>query len=330
MGDANDYLEKSPPARTDMALGIDTPAGAWSIKRFQIADILGLIEDGDIPEGLTISAAGSVATGALVAALQTYAGIAPAADVQAILGAADYAAIRALLDLEAGTDFYSVAAADAAFLTAVTEADISDLGTTVTLNADADVSGNSWVLDEDDMSSDDDTKVATQQSTKAYVDTRKLTDIAVAADLTTHDVTIARPGLVPKASGNATDFLDGTGAWSVPGAAANYTLNVVIPDVSTAQDIYVAIPQAGDITLIQAVLQAAITVADAALTFRKGATVLTNSGITIAYSGSAPGDIASSTPSAANTFAVGDVLKISTDGGSTDAAPVILTILVEG
>jgi hypothetical protein len=47
--------------------------------------------------------------------LDTYAGIAPSANVQAILGSADYAAIRALLDLEAGTDFYSKTAADAAF-----------------------------------------------------------------------------------------------------------------------------------------------------------------------------------------------------------------------
>jgi hypothetical protein len=40
----------------------------------------------------------------------------------------------------------------------------------VTLNSDTDVSGNSWVLDEDDMASDDDTKLATQQSIKAYID----------------------------------------------------------------------------------------------------------------------------------------------------------------
>jgi hypothetical protein len=38
-----------------------------------------------------------------------------------------------------------------------------------TQNADTDVSGNSYVLDEDDMASDDDTKVSTQQSTKAFV-----------------------------------------------------------------------------------------------------------------------------------------------------------------
>ena len=39
-----------------------------------------------------------------------------------------------------------------------------------TLNTDTDVSGNSWVLDEDDMASDDNTKVPTQQSVKKYVD----------------------------------------------------------------------------------------------------------------------------------------------------------------
>ena len=47
--------------------------------------------------------------------LTTYAGITPSANVQSLLGAADYAAIRTLLDLEAGTDFYSISAADAAF-----------------------------------------------------------------------------------------------------------------------------------------------------------------------------------------------------------------------
>ncbi|MFY9328397.1 MAG: hypothetical protein WAO76_10320 [Georgfuchsia sp.] len=38
------------------------------------------------------------------------------------------------------------------------------------LVADTDVSGAGWVLDEDDMASDDATKCPTQQSVKAYVD----------------------------------------------------------------------------------------------------------------------------------------------------------------
>jgi hypothetical protein len=41
----------------------------------------------------------------------------------------------------------------------------------ITYNADTDVSGNDWVVDEDDMSSDLATKVPTQQSVKAYADT---------------------------------------------------------------------------------------------------------------------------------------------------------------
>ena len=39
-----------------------------------------------------------------------------------------------------------------------------------TLDADTDVSANAWVLDEDNMASDSNTKVPTQQSVKAYVD----------------------------------------------------------------------------------------------------------------------------------------------------------------
>lgn len=39
----------------------------------------------------------------------------------------------------------------------------------LTGNADTDISGNSWVLDEDDMASDSATKVPTQQSTKARI-----------------------------------------------------------------------------------------------------------------------------------------------------------------
>jgi hypothetical protein len=58
---------------------------------------------------------GTLETTLLDADLQTYAGITPSANVQSLLGAASYAAMRTLLDLEAGTDFYSISAADAAF-----------------------------------------------------------------------------------------------------------------------------------------------------------------------------------------------------------------------
>jgi hypothetical protein len=47
-------------------------------------------------------------------------------------------------------------------------ANVNDADTT--LNTDTDVSGNTWVLDEDDLSTNSATKLATQQSIKAYVD----------------------------------------------------------------------------------------------------------------------------------------------------------------
>jgi len=57
------------------------------------------------------------------------------------------------------------------------------------LVADADVSTCSWVLDQDDLSGDDDTKVPTQQSVKAYVDAMLATNlhyvpISMSADYT--------------------------------------------------------------------------------------------------------------------------------------------------
>ena len=47
--------------------------------------------------------------------LTTWAGLTPSANAQSLVTAANYAAMRTLLDLEAGTDFYSVSGADTAF-----------------------------------------------------------------------------------------------------------------------------------------------------------------------------------------------------------------------
>jgi hypothetical protein len=63
--------------------------------------------------------------------------------------------VRTIINVEDGADVTDTANVDAAG---------------ATMNTDTDVSGNSWVLDEDNMSSDDATKVPTQQSVKAYVD----------------------------------------------------------------------------------------------------------------------------------------------------------------
>jgi len=61
------------------------------------------------------SAAAALAYQPLDSDLTYLAGFTPAANIKSILNAADYAALRGLLDLEAGTDFYSKIAADSAF-----------------------------------------------------------------------------------------------------------------------------------------------------------------------------------------------------------------------
>ncbi len=66
--------------------------------------------------------------------------------------------------------------------TVETNADVTDTANVdaagATMNTDTDVSSNGWVLDEDNMASDDDTKVPTQQSVKAYVDNEVSTAVA--------------------------------------------------------------------------------------------------------------------------------------------------------
>ena len=66
-----------------------------------------------------------------------------------------------------------------------------------TMNNDTDVSGNSWVLDQDDMADDSATKLATQQSIKKYIDDEiagiAQTSVAVSTGHIAHGSTIPLP-----------------------------------------------------------------------------------------------------------------------------------------
>jgi predicted RecA/RadA family phage recombinase len=99
------------------------------------------------------------------------------------------------------------------------------------------------------------------------------------------------------------------------------TVRCIIADVSTASDSALnAAPFAGRITQFTHQLASAITGADSVVTPKIGSTALTGGAVTVAYSGSAVGDIDISYPTAANVTAAGDILKAATDGASSTAA----------
>tara|TARA_R110000787_G_scaffold170328_2_gene283047 strand:+ start:7849 stop:8349 length:501 start_codon:yes stop_codon:yes gene_type:complete len=103
-------------------------------------------------------------------------------------------------------------------------------------------------------------------------------------------------------------------------------LNVEFDDISTAQSVWVVAPLAGTVTGIKSVIGGPLASVNAALTFEIGGTLITGSGITVAFSGSAGGTVDSSTPTAANAVTAGQAIECITDGGSTNIVKCVLTI----
>lgn len=108
----------------------------------------------------------------------------------------------------------------------------------------------------------------------------------------------------------------------------DYFLTGEIADISTAGQIYIPVPDGGEVVKIYSVIDNAITVADATLTPKISGTAITGGAITVAYSGSAAGDVDSSTPTAANTVLEGGSIEIETDGGSTTACRAGITVVI--
>ena len=126
-----------------------------------------------------------------------------------------------------------------------------------------------------------------------------------------------------------------SGAWNIPfvttAALNNNTLVAVtykFEDVSTASSQWVACPIAGDISKIYSVLHGAIGTADAVFSFEIAGVAVTSGGLTIAFSGSAAGDLDSATPSAAKTLTAGQAIEIIGAGASTNTVNATFTFLI--
>jgi len=100
----------------------------------------------------------------------------------------------------------------------------------------------------------------------------------------------------------------------------------VIDDISTAGSHWVVPGIAGNIVAISTVIDGVIATADCAMTFEIGGTAITSSAITIAYSGSAAGDVDTSTPTAARTVTAAQPVELISDGASTNTVRCTVTL----
>ena len=105
-------------------------------------------------------------------------------------------------------------------------------------------------------------------------------------------------------------------------------MTAYLADVSTAGQIYVVSPFTGVLREIHTALNGPITAGNAVITVKIAGTAVTGGTITIAQSGSAAGDVDSAYPTAANTVRRGQVIEIETDGGSTDTAAAMVTLVI--
>lgn len=102
-------------------------------------------------------------------------------------------------------------------------------------------------------------------------------------------------------------------------------VTVAIGDISSAGSVWAVPGVAGTIVGISNVIDTTITTANAGLTFEIGGTPVTDAGITIAFSGSLPGDVDQSTPSALNVIAANEAIEIVKDGLSSVASNGVVT-----
>jgi len=103
-------------------------------------------------------------------------------------------------------------------------------------------------------------------------------------------------------------------------------LTASIPDCSTADYIFIPVPVGSTFTSAQVVLENAISAADASLTFTRNGTSSFGSALTVPYTGSAVGTTLTFTPSTNTAISTNGYIKIATDGASTTACRLFITV----
>lgn len=138
------------------------------------------------------------------------------------------------------------------------------------------------------------------------------------------DPNIHEPKGITTASAGQIYVADGSssGDWT----AIQDTYTAVISDVSTASTVHVPVHSACTVTKIVTVLSGAIDIADAVITAKNAAGTSMGT-ITVAFTGSAAGDIDTLSPASNNSIAANSFLTVETNGASTNTETLYVTIL---
>lgn len=112
------------------------------------------------------------------------------------------------------------------------------------------------------------------------------------------------------------------------GKSVVYTLNAYMADGGTAGSVYVVAPVAGTIVKLSAVNYAANETTKTVLTGFIVTDAITHTAWEIGATAAA-GTATAVTPSGANTVTAGQVIKLTTDGGSSSTMPVMFTVTIQ-
>jgi hypothetical protein len=129
------------------------------------------------------------------------------------------------------------------------------------------------------------------------------------------------------ATTNPNDTLTIEVAGNSPALAPKAWINLEVATLVGTGVSYVIAPEAGKVTKIWSIIDAALGTGDATLTAAIGATPITTGVITITQAGSAAGDVDSCVPTAANTVAAGDKLNLTV--GGTNSVSTMARVIME-